>query len=423
MSHVRRFAEYVAYIAAFCLFYSLSGLAIEGITRLAGYPDFRTGLLPPRFLSGILWIVPYATCQVVAAGVAVRGLSLKRLLCFSCLFIVISHLLSALSIRMTMAGSGLSVVSGLISITVGSLLPYLAPILILALMGRKRAPQELVLPAGPESMGAAEECRAAVGAKQAVGTGDWCRRYWFVLDLLLAGFLGLCGALADPFGLISYGCGLYNDGGTEFLLVMLLVLLFVPAALCLLVLGARMSATWPKRIHNKARLRLLRTLTAIGVVSGLVLPFTPLRPPGYKTYAAGFRRYMRSEADLPAIRYWLSSLDANDLREMKASQYGGDGSRPRGPNAIAWPSAIARLHPGYVELDTTKDGQPKIRLTWGGGFGHWGAEIGPEGMEVPATLERKGEEFGPPGHRYTVYDTGEYRLPFAPGAYVWYEIQ
>ncbi len=236
MSHIRRFAQYVAYITAFSLLYPLSGLATESIAHLAGYPGFRSGHLSPRFLSGALWVVPYATCQVIAAGITVRGLSLRNLLWLSCLFALISHALSALDIRLVMAQSGLSVVSTLMSITVGS-------------------------------------------------------------------------------------------------------------------------------------------------------------------------------------------LDHNDHQEGNIDRYGGGGPKSRWPNRVTWPPTITRLNPGYVDVGKTEDGQPKIRLTWGGGFGHWGIEIGPEDMEVPQTLERKGQEFGPPDHRYTVYDTGEYRLPFAPGAYVWYEIQ
>jgi hypothetical protein len=199
--------------------------------------------------------------------------------------------------------------------------------------------------------------------------------------------------------------------------------LSVPEVLCLAVLVLRMSATWPKHISRKGRLWLTRSLVAVGVTSCLVLPFIPIGPPGYKTYMAGFRRYAQREVDLPAIRSWLSSLDPNDLQRIDADLHGKGGSESYGWRAGAWPPMITRLNPGYVALGKTTDGGPKIRLTWGGPFGHWGVEIGPEDMGIPLTRERKGQEFGPPDHRYTVYDTGEYRATFAPGAYIWHEIQ
>jgi hypothetical protein len=249
------------------------------------------------------------------------------------------------------------------------------------------------------------------------------KRYWFVPDLLLVGFLGFCSGLTDPLGLVGYRCGLHNDDGIIFGMVVLLAVLSVPEVLCLAVLVLRMSATWPKHISRKGRLWLTRSLVAVGVTSCLVLPFIPIGPPGYKTYMAGFRRYAQREVDLPAIRSWLSSLDPNDLQRIDADLHGKGGSESYGWRAGAWPPMITRLNPGYVALGKTTDGGPKIRLTWGGPFGHWGVEIGPEDMGIPLTRERKGQEFGPPDHRYTVYDTGEYRATFAPGAYIWHEIQ
>jgi len=44
-------------------------------------------------------------------------------------------------------------------------------------------------------------------------------------------------------------------------------------------------------------------------------------------------------------------------------------------------------------------------------------------MEIPETQERTGQEYGPPDRPQVVYAPGEYRLPLAPGAYIWYELQ
>lgn len=82
------------------------------------------------------------------------------------------------------------------------------------------------------------------------------------------------------------------------------------------------------------------------------------------------------------------------------------------PDTTVWASAITQLNPHYVQLDKTETGRPKIRLTWGGALGHWGVEIGPADMAMPRMSDGKsnGEE------------EDEYRLPLAPGAYVWHEL-
>jgi hypothetical protein len=89
------------------------------------------------------------------------------------------------------------------------------------------------------------------------------------------------------------------------------------------------------------------------------------------------------------------------------------------PDTVVWASAITQLNPHYVQLDKTETGRPKIRLTWGGALGHWGVEIGPEDMPIPETLPRRRNVI----YGQVFWDEGEYRLPLAPGAYVWYEIQ
>ena len=64
-------------------------------------------------------------------------------------------------------------------------------------------------------------------------------------------------------------------------------------------------------------------------------------------------------------------------------------------------------------------GRPTIRLGWGGSLAYWGFVVGDETMTVPETQPRTKEEF-PSG---PVYSPGEYRLPIAPGAYVWHQIR
>lgn len=50
----------------------------------------------------------------------------------------------------------------------------------------------------------------------------------------------------------------------------------------------------------------------------------------------------------------------------------------------------------------------------------WGVAVGHPEMAVPATQPRE-KEILPNGQ--VLYHSGEYRLPLAPGAYVWHNIE
>lgn len=73
-----------------------------------------------------------------------------------------------------------------------------------------------------------------------------------------------------------------------------------------------------------------------------------------------------------------------------------------------YPKAMAALKLRYVNLDLDESGNPKVRLTWGGGFGHWGIEIGMPDMMIPPSDMRP---------------FGEYRIPIQHGMYAWHELQ
>ena len=124
---------------------------------------------------------------------------------------------------------------------------------------------------------------------------------------------------------------------------------------------------------------------------------TDLWQPGYKAFTYGFRDRIRIMADVEDIRDWLRTLSKEDC----------EGNVIRIPSE-KWPKSLKIFHPHHVNLDPDENGNPKIRLTWGSGFGHWGFEIGMEDMEIPPS------DFS---------QFGEYRLPLEPGAYVWHELQ
>ncbi len=191
------------------------------------------------------------------------------------------------------------------------------------------------------------------------------------------------------YSVFFYGCFIYLTLG-------FFIIVFV-------IVGAiQLLCNWRRYTRRKKLIKSLQIGIPFVFVASLIMSiFTPIEThlwqPGYKPFTHGFRDRIRSRADIPAIRAWLRTLSKEDYT---------------GENFIApqskFPESFKVLKPRYVNLDMDKNGNPKVRLTWGGGFGHWGIEIGMEDMEIPPS------DFS---------DYREYRLPLEPGAYVWHELQ
>ena len=130
------------------------------------------------------------------------------------------------------------------------------------------------------------------------------------------------------------------------------------------------------------------------VISILSIPLSfMLRQPHYKAFSKGLAKKMKNEADIPAIRIWLNTTKS----KYKDSEYIDESD---------WPSAVKDLSPVWIKFDNIND-EYQICLRWGGGFSQWGIVIGSEDMEIPPS---------------NFEEHGEYRLPIAPGVYVWHEI-
>jgi len=243
---------------------------------------------------------------------------------------------------------------------------------------------------------------------------------WYYVDLVLFG--GFAVAYAGFWGinsLTSYLDGLSNGG--HWLLGLLVFggfgILLVVWFCALLV---RMLTGWLVHIRSWRRLVLLCVLTLIGLAAWVGAPFTDLWPPGYAAFTHGLRRHVQTNSDLGEIRGWLITLDPNLCTGRYIDLYTGNDFKPHWPDTVAWPAAVTRFDPHYVQLMNAGTDQRKIRLTWGGALGHWGVEIGPEDMTIPPTQPRRKMRH-PNGDVY--YERGEYRLPIAPGAYVWHRIE
>ncbi|MGE5294583.1 MAG: hypothetical protein ACM3VT_07130 [Solirubrobacterales bacterium] len=240
---------------------------------------------------------------------------------------------------------------------------------------------------------------------------------WYILDVSIAVAVLVGGPYFLP--IMSYVAGLRNDVGLMFDLGLCTICILWPAlAIGLVVVIVRMLRMWPRRIQSRRRLWFLRGVVVGIFVVSFVLPFTPLRLPGLLDYNRGFRRYILKRVDIPVVQAWLSTLNP-DVCKRGLIDINQNDKGAVWPAEIAWPSSLTQLDPLYVQFQRIDDGRLAIRLMWYTPWSLWGVQIGPQDMPVPETLPRhKSEMYG-----QMFWEHGEYRLPIAPGAYVWREIR
>lgn len=247
------------------------------------------------------------------------------------------------------------------------------------------------------------------------------RSTWNTWNSLLL-MLAVLFVVALPLGGSSYLCGRfsYNILFDACFIFPGLVLLHLAEAIvyvvCLIVKWRKYSSG--KRIVVTVQTAIISYfLLSLFTLSGLWLP-------GYKPFTYGFRERVRNLCDITAIQEWLKTVDkqlcTNETTDILSNT---EPRKAEWPDSIDWPDVIKVFNPHYVNLALDESGNAKLRLMWGGTLALWGFEIGPEDMEIPKTKERKREEISYNGKKQVLWHRGEYRLPLAPGAYVWYVIQ
>lgn len=242
-------------------------------------------------------------------------------------------------------------------------------------------------------------------------------RAWYMWDAFLFGiFAGLCVAFLGVPSLLDYFVarrgGYPSFGGLFAFLGIALLLLGWLAVLCV-----RLFVTWPRRIRGLRRLLAAWFAAAVVLVACVVLPFVTLGP-GYKSQTWGFRRYIQARADIPAMQAWLDTIDPNVCDGLWIDVAGTPSA---GSPAVSFPAPVLDLEPRHVQLSLDVAKRPMVRLQWGSGLlGTWGLTVGHEEMPIPKTQPREKETL-PSGQVF--YNPGQYRLPLAPGAYVWHSIE
>jgi hypothetical protein len=196
----------------------------------------------------------------------------------------------------------------------------------------------------------------------------------------------------------AYLMGLQRELALSWIIAFLvLTLLTLVLSLGLVI---RKPHTSPKHIADWIRCIMLRLPTAIGIVVFLVLPFTRFGWPLYRTSTWAFRKCVRANVDVNAMRAWLNTLDGKyDPNYAYELAYGAT-IESWWPEAAPWAKAITPLHPDYVRLTPDHNNHPTIRIA---GFGGHSLVVGSENMQTPPTEFLKRDK---------------YRLSLGPGAYV-----
>jgi hypothetical protein len=212
-----------------------------------------------------------------------------------------------------------------------------------------------------------------------------------------------------PTGAVDYLSGRLNVPLNDIVFLMLMfpgtMLIFsfsliIPGLPWTIILTVRSRSDWRRYTRRKILIRSAQIMISIFVMTVFVLAGFEIinsYSPFYQPFTSGFADRMKSKADVGAIRDWLKTLTEEHCTDGKADHSFGP-----------WPKAVVALKPRYVNLDLDDKENLKVRLTWGGGFGHWGIEIGMPDMMIPPSDMRQ---------------YGEYRIPIQPGVYAWHELQ
>ena len=180
------------------------------------------------------------------------------------------------------------------------------------------------------------------------------------------------------FHVAAYLTGLQRELAPSWTIVFLvLALLTLTLSLGLVI---RMMLPWPKRIRELGRRMTLCLLATVGIVVFLVLPFTRFGWPPYKTSTRAFRKYVRANVDVNAMRAWLNTLDGKYTPNYDYELAYGATIEGWWPEAAPWAKAITPLHPDCVRLTPDHDNHPSIRIA--GLHGH-SLVVGSENMQTP----------------------------------------
>jgi hypothetical protein len=238
-------------------------------------------------------------------------------------------------------------------------------------------------------------------------------RGWYVPDVICVVYLFAYITLIHAGYWVWYLGGLRNRPPFMFDPYIWYLLLATPlAGICLIALIVRIVVSWPKHIHDSRRLLRLRLFVILGFVFYAGLRFVPLPSGVEDAFLLGYRKHARSHIDVPGIQSWLGTLDPNEW--VKRGSNGRLDYHLMEADRSSWSQIILALKPDVVRPFLDDQGRSAVSLSWSRLHDTWGVGIGHPEMEFKPKPKEKQDASSDRQDR-TVY-----RLPLAPGAYVWH---
>jgi len=181
----------------------------------------------------------------------------------------------------------------------------------------------------------------------------------------------LCILFVSFWGFTGYLCGRLS----RHMPCMLYPLAFILMIICFFASVVRLIGKWRKCTWAKRTLIITEICLPIVFVALLIMPmclrFESQLWPDAAAFTYGLRDRVRSQADIPAVRKWLKTLDKED--------YAG---HPVYLPPDELPESMKAGCFGVVSLSDDKNGNPEVHISAGGGFHHWGVTIGMEDMVI-----------------------------------------
>ena len=149
---------------------------------------------------------------------------------------------------------------------------------------------------------------------------------------------------------------------------------------CIIHGFAGLVTHWKTHTFKRRFLFTVEIVTSIvfilSCIALFLIPFETFFSPACKPFMYGFRDRVKNNADISAIRAWLKTLDKEDLDYNRKQPYYFRYHSDELPESV---KAIG----GIIGLSKDGNGNPVLHCSFGGGFDHWGVEIGAEDMSIP----------------------------------------
>jgi hypothetical protein len=217
----------------------------------------------------------------------------------------------------------------------------------------------------------------------------------YILVMLLSLAIVVPCLVCRSFGIAPYIIGRLNLERVIIKGAIVAVILGLLTLISVVVLAVAAFLYWRGGAPRARRNTLLLAAILAAFVASQMLPHSP-----ETMFLRGLRQHMQRKADIAAIRDWLGTLNPDDVGAS------GTYSNHVSINPPDRPECISRVRPRMVVVSKVDTGRLSVCLSWGDRMvGRWGLVVRREETAVDLLADPS--------------DPRTYKLPIAPGAYVY----